>query len=724
MHWTAAIFASCNPISRSSTLIGPTSRTLTLRQHDYSPATVIFDRFIKRATEQTAFVTNLLRTETFEFTNHDRFTPNRHTLTNPTNLDDAHQLWRQQLRFEYLDEKLKEGDMPISGPASFDEQSNVVILLPLTYTNSVSAKAADAPADGMAEAVRPEKYRDDPQELRAFEHPVPVAWLLPDKFLDQEHHQFGSVTPAGSNLILSLQIPAKDTGRKITNNFYSADGQRLGSISFLHPADLLSETNAAATAPAQSPPRLKGLIELNRKDPAEIVKTLTKRYTAFLRYYNDLTNDDYLLEAYLDAMAHAYDPHSDYMGRASMENFNIQMHLSLAGIGARLKSEDGDCKIEDLVPGGPAAKSGQITNEDIVVAVAQQGQAPVTVTGMPLPKVVEKIRGPKGTSVQLTIVKAHPTDPTDRTETITIVRDVVKLEDQEAKAKFYVTPSSSAGQPSRLGVIELNSFYEDTEPDVAGGKPRDSGTTAKDVALLISKMQKENVDGIILDLRRNGGGYLEEALRLTGLFVKGRVPVVQTRSPDEGPNHLRIIEPDFTPAKSPVLYEGPLIVLISRFSASASEIVAGALQDYGRAMIVGDKSTFGKGTVQTVQSMSETMTRRHIYFAYDPGSLKVTIKKYYRAAGSSTQSNGVAADIVLPSILNYADVGESSYPNSLPWDEVSSEELPDYNLVKPYLAELTKRSLARRQTEKDFAYLQEDIEEYPKNAGRQKHFPQ
>ncbi|HXR08130.1 MAG TPA: carboxy terminal-processing peptidase [Candidatus Acidoferrum sp.] len=689
-------------------------QTISLRQHDFSPATVIFSRFIERAAEQTAFVTNLLRTETFEFTNHDRFTPNRRTLPNPTNLDDAHRLWRQQLRFEYLDEKLKEGDMPISGPASFDAQSNVLILLPLTYTNSVSAKAAGAPPDGMAQAVRPEKYQDEPQERRAFEYPVPVTWLLPDKFLDQEHHQFGSITPAASNLIVRLQIPAKDTSRKFTNNFYSEDGQRLGSISFLHPADSPSESNNRAAAPAQSPARLKGLIELNRKDPAEIVKTLTKRYTGLLRNYNDLTNDDYLLEDYLTALAHAYDPHSDYMGHASMENFNIQMHLSLSGIGARLKSEDGDCKIEDLVPEGPAAKSGQITNDDIVVAVAQKGQEPVTVTGMPLPKVVEKIRGPKGTSVELTIVKAHPTDPTDRTKTITIVRDVVKLEDQAAKARFYVTPSSSAGQPSRFGVIELNSFYEDTEPDASGEKPRDHGTTTKDVALLISRMQKENVDGIILDLRRNGGGFLEEAIHLTGLFVKGRVPVVQTRSPDEGPNHHHMIEPDFTPSKSPVLYEGPLIVLISRFSASASEIVAGALQDYGRALIVGDKSTFGKGTVQTVQSMSETMTRRHFSFAYDPGSLKVTIKKFYRAGGASTQSNGVAADIVLPSILNYAEVGESSLPNPMPWDEVSSAELPDYNLVKPYLAELTKRSLARRQSDKDFAYLQEDIDEYRK----------
>ncbi len=690
-------------------------QTLSMRQHDFSPCTAIFSRFIQRAGEQTAFVTNLLRTESFAFTDHDRFTPNRHTLANPANLDDAHQLWREQLRFEYLDEKLKEGGMAISGPASFDAQSNVVISLPLTYTNSVSAKAAGPPPDGMAEAVRFVEYRDDPQERRAFAYPVPVPLLLPGKFLDQERHPFGSFAAVGSNIIVRLQISPRETARKTTNNFYSESGQRLGSITFLHPSDTAAETNGAAAAPGEAAPKLKGLIELNRKDPAEIVKTLTKRYTGLLKNYNDLTNDDYLLEDYLTALAHAYDPHSDYMGHASMDNFNIQMHLSLSGIGAQLRSEDGDCKIEHLVPGGPAAKSGQITNDDVVVAVAQKGQEAVTVTGMPLPKVVEKIRGPKGTEVELTIVKAHPADPTDRTKTITLVRDVVKLEDQAAKAMFYVTPTSSSAPPTRIGVIELNSFYEDTEADAAGQPPRDHGTTSKDVALLINKMQKENVDGIILDLRRNGGGFLEEAIRLTGLFVKGRVPVVQTRSPDEGPDHMRIIEPESTPSRSPALWEGPLIVLSSRVSASASEIVAGALQDYARALIVGDKATFGKGTVQTVQPLGETMSRQHISFGYDPGSLKVTIKKFYRAGGSSTQSNGVASDIVLPSILNYAEVGESSLPNPLPWDEVSSEELPDFNLVKPYVPELLKRSLSRRQTDKDFAYIQEDIAEYRKS---------
>ena len=331
---------------------------------------------------------------------------------------------------------------------------------------------------------------------------------------------------------------------------------------------------------------------------------------------------------------------------------------------------------------------------------------------MPLLKVVGMIRGPKGTPVTLTILKAHPTDPNVRQKTITLVRDVIKLEDQAAKAKFYETPAGSAAPPTRIGVIDLPSFYADTESDTPGEPAREHRTTSKDVARLITRLKQENVDGIILDLRRNGGGFLEEAIKLTGLFAMG--PVVQTREPDESPGRPGRVEVESTP-KGPPLYNGPLILLTSRYSASASEIVAGALQDYGRAIIVGDKATFGKGTVQSVVPMSNYMRLRRMPFSYDPGSLKVTIKKFYRAGGSSTQSNGVVSDIVLPSPLNYAEVGESSLPNPMPWDDITSADgLPDFNLVKPYLPELDKRSLNRRETDKDFAYLQEDIDEYRK----------
>ena len=690
----------------------PNLQNLSMRQRDFSPSAVIFSRFMERETERTAYVTNLLHAESFAFTNEERYTPNRHTLPHPANLDAAHALWREELRYEYLDQDLRGENMTVSGPAGFDAQSNVVILLPLEYTNASATSSTAAMANRTVQS------------------------LLPGELLDQEHHAIGSITPTPSNVMMRLQLSPKETLRKITNNFYAADGTRLGSIRFLHVPDTAPDTNGpapvavepsadakgAAVEPKQGlnlvlagpPSKLKGVVELNQKDTAEIVKTLTKRYTGLLKNYNDLTNDDYVLESYLTSLAHVYDPHSDYMGHASMENFNIQMHLSLSGIGARLKSVDGDCKIDELVPEGPAAKSGQITNDDLILAVAQKDQEPVLVTGMPLLKVVEMIRGPKGTPVTLTVVKAHSTDASAHPKTtITLERDVIKLADQAAKAKFYETPSSSSTPPTRIGVIDLPSFYADTEPDPPGEPPHEHGTTSRDVAKLITRLKKENADGIILDLRHNPGGFLEEAIRLTGLFVNGRVPVVQVRQPDVSADRPGDVEVEDTP-RAPVLYDGPLIVLTSRFSASASEIVAGALQDYGRAVIVGDKATWGKGTVQDVLPMSHFMAMAHLPYSYDPGSIKVTIKKFYRASGSSTQSNGVVSDIILPSYLNYAEIGESAESNPLPWDEITSADPPDLNRVQPYLPELLKRSLDRRARDKDFAYLQEDIDEYRK----------
>ncbi len=666
---------------------------LTLSR-DISPAETMFARFLQRATERTMYVTNLLATGEFVFTNHERFTPDRHALPNPKDLAEAELFWRQELRSEYLDEKLKESDMALSGAVSFDAQSNVLVTLPPVYTNASAVTVSTPDTNG---------YRKVPA-------------MLPAKFLDKEGHEFGSLATMESNVVVHLQIGPEGTAHKVTNNFFAADGARLGSIHFVRELETGADgTNTAngtngvqddATALGKTAaPTVKAVIDLNEKDVFEIRHNLTKRYVSLLKNYNEITNDDYVLEGYLTSLAHAYDPHSDYMGHASTENFDIQMHLSLSGIGARLRSEDGNCKIDDLVPEGPAAKSGQITNEDMIVAVAQKGQDPVEVTGMPLLKVVEMIRGPKGTPVTLTVVKAHPTDPAVHKQNVTIVRDVIKLEDQAAKAKFYETPSTSSSPPTRIGVIDLPSFYGDSaEPDVPGELPHIHSSTSIDVARLVARMMKENADGVILDLRRNGGGFLDEAIKLTGLFVPGKVPVVQTKD-SEG-----MIEVDSTPRR-PALYSGPLIVLTSRFSASASEIVAGALQDYGRALIVGDKSTFGKGSVQTVQTLSNAMRTT---LAYDPGSLKVTIKKFYRAAGSSTQSNGVVSDIALPSVLNYADVGESSLANPMPWDEISSADPPDMNQVKPYLLELTKRSEQRRATDKDFAYIQEDIDQYRK----------
>jgi carboxyl-terminal processing protease len=440
--------------------------------------------------------------------------------------------------------------------------------------------------------------------------------------------------------------------------------------------------------------------KLAGKKPAEIVKTLTDRYAQLVRSMKELNHDD-VLEIYLNALAHVYDPHSDYLGHEEMESFAIAMNLSLYGIGATLHSEDGYCTISDLVPGGPAARSGQLKPGDRVIAVAQAGKSPVDVVNLPLTHVVELIRGPKGSVVRLTIIPAGAADESVH-KTITLVRDEIKLADEQAKASIVDWPAGGH-QPLRLGVIDLPSFYADVE----GKHGRNHRSASADVAELLRKLKAEKVRGIILDLRDNGGGSLEEAINLTGLFIP-RGPVVQTRGPD---GDIDIGSSD----DSAPLYNGPLIVLTSRYSASASEILAGALQDYGRALIVGDPTTFGKGTVQSLVSLAPVFNRYGLGYAYDPGALKVTIRKFYRPSGASTQLRGVASDIILPAPSGVSGVSESALKDPLPWDTVPAANYEPLNLVQPYLATLREQSARRVAAEKEFAYLREDIALLQKN---------
>jgi carboxyl-terminal processing protease len=433
---------------------------------------------------------------------------------------------------------------------------------------------------------------------------------------------------------------------------------------------------------------------LNKEKPGEVAKKIARRYARTLRMYQDLDDGD-ILELYLSALTHAYDPHSDYMGKSSLDTFSINMSLSLYGIGALLQSEDGYCKIKELVAGGPASQSKKLKPNDRIVAVAQGDGETVDVVDMPLKKVVDMIRGPKGTVVNLTIIPADATDPSTH-KTITLVRDEIKLEDQEAKAKIIDMPAPD-DKHVRLGVIDLPSFYAsfDRRPD------SDSKSTTVDVARLLRKLKREKVDGIVLDLRHNGGGSLEEAINLTGLFIEDG-PVVQVRDHDGKIS----VDSDTDPS---VLYDGPLIVLTSRFSASASEILAGALQDYGRALIVGDSSTHGKGTVQSLIKLDPFVRK-----VENPGAVKLTIRKFYRASGASTQLKGVVPDIVLPSPNNYAEIGEASLDNPLPWDTIQSANYKKLNLIQPILPELAKRSAKRIDKDQDFLYLREDIDRYRK----------
>ena len=314
---------------------------------------------------------------------------------------------------------------------------------------------------------------------------------------------------------------------------------------------------------------------------------------------------------------------------------------------------------------------------------------------MPLSQTVQMIRGPKGSTVALEVVPAGATDGS-LPKTVSIVRDQVKLEDQEAKARIVDVPTSH-GSTVRLGVIDLPSFYA----DMGGPEAAEHRSATADVARLLGKLKAEHVAGVVLDVRRNGGGSLDEAISLTGLFIR-KGPVVLTK----GQAGDVEVGADKDPA---VLYDGPLVVLTSRFSASATEIMAGALQDFGRALIVGDTSTFGKGTVQSILPLARIMDQMGLAHSYDPGALKVTISKFYRPSGASTQLRGVASDIVLPSTTDRSDVSESSLKDPLPWDVVPSARYTALNLVKPYVSALRDKSARRVAANRDFEFVRGDI---------------
>jgi carboxyl-terminal processing protease len=578
IHFTQADLAEFEPYRTNLNHLTFPNRRLG---GDTTPACEIFNRFVERLEQRTAYADDLLKHEKFTFDDDDRITINRKDLPYPANLDEAKKLWRERLRFEYLQELL------------------------------------------------------------------------------------GKIGTRKKNLTAATKIQP--------------------------PA---AETNAMVKTATVAPPK--------KTDEEEIVETLSHRYYRNLRFFTEWNNED-VLQVYLTALAHVYDPHSDYLDGAQLEQFAIGMNLSLFGIGAELMTDDGYCKIRRLLPGGPAIKSKQFKANDRIVAVAQSNQPPVDVVEMSLNKAVQLIRGPKGTEVRLTVIPADADASTRKV--ISVIRDEIHLEDYRTKAKIIETTDGHGGT-LRLGVIDLPSFYATFETTSSKDKPEPRSTTA-DVAKLLDKLKAENVAGVILDLRLNGGGSLEEAIKLTGLFIKTG-PVVQVRD-EKG--HIQKLDDD-DPA---VRYDGPLVVLTSRHSASASEILAGALQDYGRALIVGDVSTHGKGTVQSVNSLQHFIRPMENSPTNDPGALKLTIKKFFRPSGLSTQLKGVIPDIVLPSVANESkDIGESALENPLECTTIESAKYDHFNLVEPYLPDLRARSAERVATDKEFAYVREDIELFKK----------
>ena len=450
-----------------------------------------------------------------------------------------------------------------------------------------------------------------------------------------------------------------------------------------------------------SPTNSAVVLPLTKSNLLDITDTLIRHYRWSLHMATNWDSTD-VLQAYLEGLAHAYGPHSDYFNTEHAQDFSIGMSLALFGIGAQLSEDDGYCTINALIRGGPAAKSGQLKEQDRIIAVGQSNLPPVNVVDMELGRVVQLIRGEKGTEVRLTI---SPVEDRASRRVVTLIRDEIKLQDQEAKAEL-IELTDAHGKTNRIGVVDVPSFYADIPLPGNADHSNPKSMTA-DVTKLITKLKQEKVSGIILDLRSNPGGSLEEAVKFTGLFIKSG-PVVQVRSPDMPP----IVDAD---NDSSVLYTGPLVVMVNRFSASAAEIAAAALQDYGRAVIVGDISTHGKGTVQNLNQLRPFVWPATPSATNDPGTVKITIRKFYRVTGASTQLRGVASDIVLPSILNHStQVGEVALENALPWDTIDPVKFDKLNLVQPYLAQLRTNSAARVATNQDFVYIRQDIEQFEK----------
>lgn len=464
--------------------------------------------------------------------------------------------------------------------------------------------------------------------------------------------------------------------------------------------ELLSENLANANKPDDKKSTDKDAKTTENSPPPKPPETpeaaVAKRYDRLLRSIHEQTKEDES-KFFLNALAQSYDPHSEYMSPSEMDNFQINMRLSLIGIGAMLRSEDGYSKIIELIPGGPAAMQGELKIDDKITAVAQGNDPFVDTVDMKLDKVVEMIRGKKNTNVRLQVVPSGVTDLSKR-KVITIKRDEVKLTEGEARAEIIEHPNDK-GSVDKLGWITLPGFYAemDRAHSAGGGAPK---STTADMRRLLDRLNKEGITGLVIDLRRNGGGSLEEAVNLTGLFIK-KGPVVQSKSYDKKIDVLSDRDPSIT-------YNGPLVVLTSHISASASEIFAGALQDYGRAVIVGDKSTFGKGTVQTLLEVGRFMSPFGFKVA-DAGALKLTIQKFYRPSGQSTQLKGVESDIVLPSRFAHLDVGEDALKYPLAFDEVKPADYEKWPGPTPDLGDLRARSAARIKNDPEFRYLEQDI---------------
>ena len=429
---------------------------------------------------------------------------------------------------------------------------------------------------------------------------------------------------------------------------------------------------------------------LSGKKLDESKTTLRKRYANQLRRLKQQTAEE-AFSVMMNSLTTLYDPHTNYLSPENAENFDISMSLELQGIGAVLQSDEDYTKVSSLVAGGPAQKQGQLKPNDKIISIAQGNDGEfVDVVGWRLDEVVKLIRGPKGTVVRLEVIPADPTATVNKV--IAIKRETVKLEDQAAKKAIFEVKDGE--ETFKLGVIDIPTFYMNFEA-YQKGDPNYKSTT-RDVYNLLNELNKQKVDGIIIDLRDNGGGSLPEAAMLTDLFVAPG-PVGQSRQRDDTLSRKYR-------ADQPAVYRAPVAVLINRLSASASEIFAGAIQDYGRGIVIGS-TTFGKGSVQNLVDLKH-------------GRLKITEAKFYRISGDSTQHRGVIPDVELPSLLDANEIGESSYDNALPWDRIHPAPHQKYYNIGKYLPKIETEHQERMAKDPEFIFLNKQSEMFKEAAGK------
>ncbi|MBD9378889.1 carboxy terminal-processing peptidase [Pseudoxanthomonas sp. PXM04] len=443
-------------------------------------------------------------------------------------------------------------------------------------------------------------------------------------------------------------------------------------------------------------------LKLAGKKPEDIRKTLDKRYANLQRTVDEFKSED-VFQAFLNSYTGAIDPHTDYFTPRTAENFNQSMSLSLEGIGAVLQRQDDLVAIREIVPGGPADLSGKLKVGDRIVAVGQGKSGAMTdVIGWRIDDVVAQIRGKKDTQVRIEYIPVESGIDGKHAQ-VTITRQKVKLEEQAAKAETITLPAANGEPQRRIGVIKLPAFYQDFEG--RRRNPNDFTSATRDIAKLLAQFKTQDVDGVVMDLRNNGGGSLDEAVELTGLFIdKG--PVVQVR---ESGGRVTVN----SDRKPGVAWDGPLAVLINRGSASASEIFAGAIQDYGRGLVIGETS-FGKGTVQNMVDLDRWPANETARF----GQVKLTIAQFFRVAGGSTQHKGVVPDIAFPVSVDANEYGESTYDNALPWTRIAAVPHTQYGNFAPLLPKLEALHASRVAKDKEFQWKLEDVAQFRAEAAK------